>query len=163
MTTMSLSQPPHNKQTMSPFMLITSGKNVLFYAYQHLISRFMPVRVWKKLYITFTQNRVFFRSGLSGLRFRSRQNTQCDLLGLPVLCIITRFCGHTEFLRALGHGKGRVHNLNSNPEVCHTNILIPKSQVALVETSINTTKNRFRFCIHPTCSNMYFVPKPRLW
>jgi len=44
----------------------------------------MPIRVWKKLNIAFTQNRVFFRSGLSGLSFRSRQNTQCDLLGLPV-------------------------------------------------------------------------------
>jgi len=69
----------------------------------------------------------------------------------------------TEFLRALGNEKGRVHNLNSNPGVCHTNILIPESQVALVETSINTTKNRFRLCTHPTCMNTYFVPKPRLW
>jgi len=77
--------------------------------------------------------------------------------------IVTRFCGHTEFLRALGHGKGRVQNLNSNPEVCHTNILIPESQVALVENSKNTTENRFRFCTHPTCRNTYFVPKPRLW
>jgi hypothetical protein len=31
--------------------------------------------------------------------------------------IVTQFCGHTEFLRALGHEKGRVQNLNSNPEV----------------------------------------------
>ena len=30
--------------------------------------------------------------------------------------IITRYCGCTNFLRALGHGKGRVQNLNSNPE-----------------------------------------------
>ena len=49
----------------------------------------------------------------------------------------------------LGAEKGRVQNLNSNPEVCHTNILIPESQVALVETSKNTTENRFRFCTHP--------------
>jgi len=54
--------------------------------------------------------------------------------------IVTRFCGHTEFLRALGHRKGRVQNLNSNPEVCNTNILIPESQVALVETSKNTPR-----------------------
>ncbi len=44
-------------------------------------------------------------------------------------------CSLIEFLRALSHGKGRVQNLNSNPEVCHTNILMPESQVALVETS----------------------------
>ena len=79
---MLTTQPPHNKQTMSPFMLITSGNNVPFYAYQHLISQFMPIRMWKKLYIVFTQNRVFFWSGLSGLSCRSRLNTQCDLLGL---------------------------------------------------------------------------------
>jgi len=85
---MLITRPPHNKQTMSPFMLITSGKNDPFYAYQHLISRFMPISVWKKLNIAFTQNRVFFRSGLSGLSFRSRQNTQCDLLGLPVLSVL---------------------------------------------------------------------------
>jgi len=83
-------------------------------------------------------------------------------INLPTT-IVTRFYGHTEFLRALGRGKSRVHNLNSNPEVCHTNILIPESQVALVGTSINTTKNRFRFCTHPTCRNTHFVPKPRLW
>jgi hypothetical protein len=77
--------------------------------------------------------------------------------------IITRFCGHTEFLRALCHRKGRVQNLNLFSVVCHTNILIPESQVALVETSKNTTENRFRFCTHPTCRNTYFVPKPRLW
>ena len=82
---MLITQLPRDKQTMSPFMLITSGNNVPFYAYQHLISRFMPIRVWKKLYIAFTQNRVFFRSGLSGLSFCSCQNTQCDLLGFPVL------------------------------------------------------------------------------
>ncbi len=53
--------PPHYKQTMSPFMLIISGNDdVLFYAYQLLISHFMPIRVWKKLLIKFTQNRVFF-------------------------------------------------------------------------------------------------------
>ena len=28
--------------------------------------------------------------------------------------IVTQFCGHTEFLRALGHGKGRVQNLRGN-------------------------------------------------
>jgi hypothetical protein len=56
----------HNKQTMSPFMLIRSGNDdVPFYAYQLLISRFMPIRVWKKLLIEFTQNRVFFWSSLS--------------------------------------------------------------------------------------------------
>ena len=32
--------------------------------------------------------------------------------------IVTRFCGHTEFLRAKGYEKGRVQNLNSNPAVC---------------------------------------------
>jgi len=48
--------------------------------------------------------------------------------------IVTQFCGHTEFLRELGHGKGRVQHLNSNPKVCNTNILIPESQVPLVET-----------------------------
>ena len=65
----------HDKQTMSPFMLIISGNDdVPFYAYQLLILRFMPIRVWKKLLIEFTQNRVFFRSGMSGLSFRSRQN-----------------------------------------------------------------------------------------
>jgi len=46
-------------------------------------------------------------------------------------------CRCTEFLRKLGRGKGRVQNLNSNPKVCHTNFLIPESQVALVETSIS--------------------------
>ena len=85
---MLITRPPHDKQTMSPFMLITSGNNVPFYAYQHLISRFMPIRVWKKRYIAFTQNRVFFWIGLSGLSFHSRQNTQCDLLGLPVLFLV---------------------------------------------------------------------------
>jgi hypothetical protein len=25
------------------------------------------------------------------------------------------------------------------------------------------TKNRVRFCTHPTCRNTNFVPKPRLW
>ena len=35
----------HDKQTMSPFMLIISGNDdVPFYAYQLLISRFMPIR-----------------------------------------------------------------------------------------------------------------------
>jgi len=102
---MLITQPPHDKQTMSPFMLITSGNNVPFYAYQHLISRCMPIRVWKKLYIAFTQNRVFFRSGLSGLSFCSRQNTQCDLLGLPVL-----FVHPTVVVRIRGgmhHGRTR--------------------------------------------------------
>jgi hypothetical protein len=32
-----------------------------------------------------------------------------------------------------------------------------------VVPSKNTTKNRFRFCTHPTCRNMYFVPKATLW
>ena len=59
--------------TMSPFMLIIGMTS--FYAYQSV----------EKLYIAFTQNRVFFRSGLSGLSFRSRQNSQCLLLTLPVL------------------------------------------------------------------------------
>jgi len=36
-------------------MLITSGNNVPFYAYQHLISRFMPIRVFKKLCIAFVR------------------------------------------------------------------------------------------------------------
>jgi len=30
--------------------------------------------------------------------------------------IITRYCGFTIFLRTIGQGKGRVQNLNSNPE-----------------------------------------------
>ena len=72
--------------TMSPFMLIIFGGNdVPFYAYRLLKSPFMLIREWKKLQFEFTQNRVFFRSGLSGLSFRSRQNTQCHLLGLSVL------------------------------------------------------------------------------
>ena len=77
---MLITQPPHNKQTMSPFMLITSGNNVPFYAYQHLISRFMPIRVWKKLTLHLLKTGSFF-----GAVCPSRQNTQCDLLGLPVL------------------------------------------------------------------------------
>jgi hypothetical protein len=41
----------------------------------------------------------------------------------------------------LGHGKGRVQNLNSNPEVCHTNIFVPESQVAPVETNMEEICN----------------------
>ncbi len=67
-------------------------------------------------------------------------------------------CSRIEFLRALGRGKGRVQNLNSNPAVCHTNILIPESQVALVETSIkNTTKNTIRVGIRILYLNLGFM------
>jgi hypothetical protein len=41
----------------------------------------------EKTFNQFTQNRVFFRSGLSGLSFCSCQNTRCDILGLPVLSV----------------------------------------------------------------------------
>jgi hypothetical protein len=47
------------------------------------------------------------------------------------------------------------------PEGMSNLYFVPESQVALIETSMNTTKNRFRFCTHPTCRNTYFVPKPR--
>jgi len=31
--------------------------------------------------------------------------------------IVTQYCGCTNFLRILGHRKGRVQNLNSNPDI----------------------------------------------
>ena len=57
-----------------------SAPDISFYASQSV----------KKNLIEFTQNRVFFRSGLSGLSFHSRQNTQCDVLGLPDLVFVGR-------------------------------------------------------------------------
>jgi hypothetical protein len=50
------------------------------------------------------------RAGGIWLLARSRHTTSYHYV------VVTRFCGHTEFLRALGHEKGRVQNLNSNLE-----------------------------------------------
>ncbi len=63
----------------------------------------------------------------------------------------------------LGHGKGRVPMVYPNPEACNTKKNVPESQVAPVETSINTTMNRYAMCTHPTGGNSQYVPKPRLW
>ena len=79
-------RPPHDKQTMSPFMLIISGNDdvpflclsapdIAFYAYQSVEKTFN--RVYSK------PKQAFFWSGLSGLSFRSRRNTRCHVLGLP--------------------------------------------------------------------------------
>ena len=72
-------------------------------------------------------------------------------------------CGRTEFLRRLGHGKGRVRMPYPNPEGIKYYYFVPTSYVASVETSINTTRNRYEMCTHPTGGNPQYVPKPRLW
>ena len=72
-------------------------------------------------------------------------------------------CGRTEFLRRLGHEKGRVQMPYPNPEGISYYYFVPSSYVAFVETSINTTRNRYEMCTHPTGGNPQYVPKPRIW
>ncbi len=71
-------------------------------------------------------------------------------------------CGCSEFLRRLGHGKGRVRMPYPNPEGIKYYYFVPTSDVASVENSINTIKNRYPMCTHPTGGNPQYVPKPRL-
>ncbi len=50
-----------------------------------------------------------------------------------------------------------------NPEGITYYYFVPTSYVASVETSINTTRNRYEMCTHPTGGNPQYVPKPRIW
>ena len=49
--------------------------------------------------------------------------------------IVTRYCGCTNILRTLGHGKCRVLNLNSNSEGNSNIYFVRESQVPPVETN----------------------------
>ncbi len=86
------SNAPEKAPTSRPSVNDTSFKWCSFYAYQLVLClsvswmlRFMqrsdqdaPInayRVWGKLKIKFTRNAFFFRDGLSGWSFRSRQNS----------------------------------------------------------------------------------------
>ncbi len=50
-----------------------------------------------------------------------------------------------------------------NPEGILYYYFVPTSYVASVETSINTTRNRYEMCTHPTGGNLQYIPKPRIW
>ena len=76
--------------------------------------------------------------------------------------IVTRFCGHREFLRRLGHDKSRVRILYPKPDGILYYYFVPTSDVACVETGINTIRNRTKMCTHPTGGSPQYVPKPRL-
>ena len=72
-------------------------------------------------------------------------------------------CGRTEFLRRLGHDKSRVRMLYPKPDGILYYYFVPTSDVACVETGINTIRNRTQMCTHPTGGSPQYVPKPRLW
>ena len=72
-------------------------------------------------------------------------------------------CGRTEFLRRLGHDKSRVRILYPKPDGILYYYFVPTSDVACVETGINTIRNRTQMCTHPTGGSPQYVPKPRLW
>jgi hypothetical protein len=71
-------------------------------------------------------------------------------------------CGRTEFLRRLGHDKSRVRILYPKPDGILYYYFVPTSDVACVETGINTIRNRTKMCTHPTGGSPQYVPKPRL-
>ena len=71
-------------------------------------------------------------------------------------------CGRTEFLRRLGHDKSRVRILYPKPDGILYYYFVPTSDVACVETGINTIRNRTQMCTHPTGGSQQYVPKPRL-
>jgi hypothetical protein len=71
-------------------------------------------------------------------------------------------CGRTEFLRRRGHDKSRVRILYPKPDGILYYYFVPTSDVACVETGINTIRNRTQMCTHPTGGSPQYVPKPRL-